>query len=448
MNQKVLLFIFTLFVSSLAARAQVLKIVTIGGNGTIGFSGDGGGAQAAQFNGPLAVAVDTAGNIYVDDYYNYRVRKINTANTISTVAGTGTLGYTGNGSIASSAEVVPGGLAIDRKGNLFISDAYFNVIRKVNPLGIISTYAGTGIGGYSGDSSSATVAKLHSPVGLAIDKKGNLFIADAANHVVRKVDTTGRITTYAGVGTPGYFGDGGVATFAMLDSPIAVTVDRLGNLYIADYYNNVIRKVDTTQVITTFAGTAGSYGYSGDGGLAAFAMLNAPKGVAVDTGLNVYISDANNNVIRKVDASGNISTVVGNGTPGFSGDLGPAAGANLNNPCGIAVDKYGSIYIADANNQRVRKTVSNVGVKNVNETAVHIGAFPNPFTGTITVTGLSRSDKVSVCDITGRQVSEEWNVNNEGPQTYSMKQLAAGTYMLQVWDTDGNRKATVKLTKE
>lgn len=445
MSKKVLVFISLLYAFSLSASAQVLKIITLGGNGIIGFSGDGSGAPAAEFDGPLDVAVDNAGNVYVCDVYNYRIRKISTSGIITTVAGNGSVGYTGNGSIASSAEIGPSGVAADSKYNLYISDRYHAVIRKVNASGIISTCAGNGLQGYSGDSSSATVARLRVPLGLAVDKKGNLFIADAGNHVVRRVDTLGKITTYAGMGVPGYFGDGGNAMLAALDSPVAVAVDRLENLYIVDYFNNVIRKVDANQVITTFAGT-GAHGASGDGNLATLATLNNPKGVAVDTNLNVYISDGDNNVIRQVDASGNITTVVGNGTAGFGGDLGPALGANLNSPCGIAVDVYGSLYIADANNQRIRKTVSNTGVRNVY--AVHVSVFPNPCINTIAIAGLSKSDKVKVYDISGRQVNDTWEAAGSALETYNIGNLAPGIYTLVVSDNVGAGKAAVQLAKE
>jgi hypothetical protein len=447
------LFFYILLLFSFSAHGQARLIFTLAGDGVPGFSGDGGTAPAAELSGPLGVAVDSAGNVYIEDYYNNRVRKVaqnGFAGTITTVAGSGTPGYTGDGSIATNAEIIPHGLALDRYANLYISDENVSVIRKVNAkTQIITTVAGNGTWGYSGDGGQAKYAQLKEPYGMAVDLKGNLYIADAGNMVIRKVDTAGIITTYAGIGdSAGFSGDNAQADSAKLDSPYAVAVDRWGALYITDYVNQVIRKVDTFQNISEFAGTIGVNGYSGDGGAATAATLNNPKGIAVDTFGNVYIADADNNVIRMVNTAGVITTVAGNGSAGFGGDLGPALGCNLHNPYGIAVDVYGNLIIADANNQRVRETynpylaVSNVVSNRSPE------VYPNPFSDNITVTGCSKSDRVSICDITGRQVSEIWTIETESPQTFDIGNLSPGIYMLQVRDSNGNKTAIVKIVKE
>ncbi len=225
---------------------------------------------------------------------------------------------------------------------------------SLSPGSIISTIAGNGTAGYSGDGGPAASAELNSPSGVAVDFSGNIYIADYKNNRIRRVDASGVISTVAGKGTAGYSGDGGPASSAELSTPSGVAVDTSGNIYIADSSNNCIRKVDASGVISTVAGK-GTGGYSGDGGPASSAELSSPFGVAVDASGNIYIADDKNNRIRKVDASGVISTVAGNGTGGYSGDGGPATSAELNSPSGLAVDSSGNIYIADTTNYRVRE---------------------------------------------------------------------------------------------
>ena len=273
--------------------------------------------------------------------------------TIYTVAGNGTLGYTGDNGPATSAEIHgPYAVATDSAGDLYIADSGNNVIRKV-ANGVITTVAGNETMGYSGDNGPATSAQLNAPYGVAVDSAGNLYIADSANNVIRKV-ANGVITTFAGTnGSFGFGGDNGSATSALLFTPSAVAVDSAGNLYIADTSNSRIRKVSASNgVITTFAGD-GTPGFTGDGSSATSAELNGPWGVAVDSAGNLYIADLGNNRIRKV-SGGEITTVAGNGTPGYSGDGGAAANAELNGPSGIAPDAAGNFYIADFENDRIR----------------------------------------------------------------------------------------------
>ncbi|MGH2768211.1 MAG: hypothetical protein ACRDIF_04545, partial [Actinomycetota bacterium] len=220
--------------------------------------------------------------------------------------------------------------------------------------GFISTVAGTGSSGYSGDGGPAASARMKGPRTLAVDSEGNIFIADTMNHRIRKVDSSGIITTVAGTGSAGYSGDGGPATKARLYWPHDVAVDASGNLYIADSANQVIRKVDPSGIITTVAGT-GSAGYSGDGGPATGAKLNEPRGGAVDAAGNIYISDRRNHRIRKVDSSGIITTVAGTGSAGYGGDGGPATAAKLDGARGVGLDGSGNIYIADTGNHRIRR---------------------------------------------------------------------------------------------
>jgi len=277
---------------------------------------------------------------------------------IYTVAGNGVSGYSGDGGAATAAKLtLPAGVATDASGNVYVCDLWNNRIREVNTSGIISTFAGNGTGSYSGDGGPATAATLSSPYGVAVDASGNIYIADYNNNRIRKVNTSGIISTFAGNGTAGYSGDGGAATAATISSPFDVAVDASGNVYFSDTGNDVIRKVNTSGIISTIAGN-GTTGFSGDGGLATAAELNFPRGVAVDASGNVYIADASNNRIRKVNTSGIISTIAGNGGGGFSGDGGLATAAALNGPAGVAVDASGHIYISDANNYRVRELKS------------------------------------------------------------------------------------------
>jgi trimeric autotransporter adhesin len=332
-------------------------ITTVAGNGSFGYGGDGGPATSAQINSSYGVAVDSAGNLFIADTYNERIRKVSTSGIIATVAGNGSLGYSGDGGQAAAAELDnPYGVAVDSAGNLFIADTYNHRIRKVSASGIIATVAGNGSSGYGGDNGSATSAQLNYPSSVTIDSAGSLFIADSNNHRIRKVSTSGIITTVAGNGSSGYSGDSGSATSAQLNYPYGVVVDFAGNLFISDGDNHRIRKV-SLGIITTVAGN-GSYGYSGDSGPATSAQLYYPNGVAVDSAGNLFIADESNNCIRKVSASGIITTVAGNGSYGYSGDGGPATSAQLYYPTGVAVDSAGNLFIADYYNSRIRKVTS------------------------------------------------------------------------------------------
>ena len=280
-------------------------ISTVAGNGTAGFSGDGGPATSAEMDNPTGVAVDSSGNIYFADPDNQRIRKV-TASTghMSTVAGNGTYGFSGDGGAATSAELKnPDAVAVDSSGNVYIADSFSNRVRKVTvSTGVITTVAGSGTAGYSGDGSAATSAELNFPTGVAVDSSGNIYIADIDNYVIRKVTaSTGVISRVAGNGTAGFSGDSGLAISAELSTPAGVAVDTSGNIYIGDYRNERIRKVTaSTGNITTVAGN-GTEGFSGDGGAATSAELNYPESVAVDTSGNFYIGDYGNLRIRKVN---------------------------------------------------------------------------------------------------------------------------------------------------
>jgi len=333
-----------------------LMITTVAGNGDVAYGGDGGPATQAALYAPHGMAFDAAGNLFIADAGNNRVRRVSTDGTILTWAGNGQFAYSGDGSGSPSAALrFPTDVAVDGAGNIFIADSYNNRVRKVSAAGFISTVAGMGDEGFSGDGGPATAAKLSRPWSVAVDPAGNLFIADSGNNRVRRVSTDGTISTVAGSGAAGFSGDGGPATSALLKQPLGVAVDAAGNLFIADAGNRRVRRVSTDGTVSTVAGD-GSWGYRGDGGPATAAALH-PLGVEVDAQGSLFIADPTYNVVRRVSASGTISTVAGTGSSGFSGDGAPATGASLSNPSGVTVDETGSAYIADTGNNRVRRVI-------------------------------------------------------------------------------------------
>ncbi len=332
-------------------------ITTIAGNGSAGYSGDGGAATAATLFYPHGLSFDPYGNLYVADEHNHRIRKISSSGIISTVAGTGTAGFSGDGGPATNAMIdQPYDVACDAVGDIYISDYNNNRIRMVNTSGVITTVAGTGAASSTGDGGPATAATLYNPCGLTIDAFGNIYFGQEHSEIVRKINAAGIISTYAGTGSIGFSGDGGAATNAALHSPNYVCADAIGNLYISDNGNHRVRKVDTAGIITTFAGN-GSSSFGGDGGPATAAQLSYPAGIIIDYNGNVLISDYNNNRIRKVDGAGIISTIAGTGSSSYSGDGSPATSAGVN-PTGLVFDLIGNLYIADYQNNRIRKVQS------------------------------------------------------------------------------------------
>jgi uncharacterized protein (TIGR03437 family) len=328
-------------------------INTVAGNGTLVFSGDGGPATKAGIGIPPDLAVDAAGNLYIVDRDNNRIRKVDTSGTISTFAGNGTSDLSGDGGPATSAALfLPLSVAVDGAGNAYIADGGSNGLRKVNTAGIINQVPVI----------SSTLSRIGSAGSVTVDSAGNVYVTDNASGVY-KLNPAGVLTTVAGPAF-GFSGDAGPANQAAVNSPSGVAVDSAGNIYFADKGNNRVRKVDTKGIITTFAGT-GTAGYSGDGGPATAAKLGlnltaAYQGVAVDSAGNVYIADPQNNRIRMVNSSGIISTFAGNGTPFATGSLGngdggPPASASVMTPYGVRVDSQGNVFIADTGHNSIRK---------------------------------------------------------------------------------------------
>lgn len=333
--------LFTLLLTTgLAAFAQQYTINTVAGiGGVLGYNGDAGPATQAQLVRPFRVTVDSSGNIYIVDYYSYRIREV-TASTgiINTIAGDGTPGYAGDGAAAIDAEIYDvHGIAVDSSGNVYIADTDNGRVRKIDTSGNINTIAGNGAYGYTGDGAAATAAALWFPSGLAFDSSGNLYISDYGNSTVRKIDSKGIITTVAGTGSYGFSGDGGSASKAALAYPYAITFDSSGNLLIADLGNTNIRKVDTSGNISTLISGI------------------TPEDIAVDSTGAIYFVDGVSSIVQKILPGGTIIPVAGNGTASFNGDGGPANQAEVDQPQGVATDTSGNVYVADTQNQVIRE---------------------------------------------------------------------------------------------
>ncbi len=366
-----------------------LVIDTLAGTGSSGSGGDGGPASQAQLGYVRGASVDQAGNLYFADNAT-RVRRIAPDGTISTIAGSANYGYSGDGGPATAAELnTPTDVVVGPEGSLYIADAGNRRIRRITPDGIITTFAGTGSYGYSGDGGPATAAQLASMEGLAIGPDGSLYIADSDYGRIRRITPDGIITTFAGTGSYSYSGDGGPATAAAFRSPADVAVGPDGSVYIADRYNQRIRRVAPNGIISTVAGT-GSAGFGGDGGLATSAYLYYPQAVAVDDAGNLYIGDGNNRRVRRVSSVGIITTIAGTGSGGYSGDGGPARNARIYTTNALLIDYSGALIVSDSDNYRLRRV--GYPLLSIQGSTVDPRSNPVPYTN-VTVQGaaLARS---------------------------------------------------------
>jgi uncharacterized protein (TIGR03437 family) len=347
--------------SSRIRRVAITGIIsTIAGNGQVGLAGDGGPSAAASLFNPLDLAVTPSGTLLVADSHNFRVRSIANG-ALSSVAGNGNYRYSGDGSAGTNATLpAPAGLVVDSAGNVTICDNFANRVRTLNSFGIVNLIAGSSAPGFGGDGGPATSAVFADCDGIAEDSSGNLYIADTGNQRIRKINTAGIVSTLAGNGVNSFSGDNGPAISAGLSAPQGVAVDAQGNVYIGDTGNNRIRKVTPGGIISTIAGD-GAQGYFGDGGPANQTQLNNPTRLLVDASGNLYFSDSGNNVVRQISTSGSIRRVAGNAnaSAGFAGDGGPATAASIANPRGLAIDSTGALLIADGGNLRIRRVDSN-----------------------------------------------------------------------------------------
>ena len=372
----------------------------------MGYGGDNGPATNAQLNSPRDVEVDRLGNIYIADLDNSCIRKIDPSGVITTISGIpGSPGFSGDSGMATDAQLgEPFSIAVDKTGNLYIATRANQRIRKVDPSGIITTIAGTGSVTYNGDNIPATSANLNFPTGVAVDKYGSVYICETNGFRVRKIDTSGIITTIAGTGVSGFSGDGFAATSALLSAPTKICTDTSCNVYITDGGSRV-RKIDISGIINTVAGN-GIYGSSGDGGQATNAELNGCEGVKVDNKGNIYIADGTNLKVRKVNLLSVINTIAGNLIATGLGDGGPATTAFLLNPTGIAIDTAGNVFIADEGHQRIRKTYAHTAGINPIGNELSTTIFPNPSKGNfiITFSAMQKQVELVVTDMMGKEI--------------------------------------------
>ena len=417
-----------------------------------GFSGDGGPANAAELFNPTGVAVDSPGTIYIADVNNQRLRIVNTSGTIQTFAGNGYAyagsgGFSGDGGPATAAELnQPQAVAISASGNVYIADWGNNRIRMVNTSGVISTFAGTGIPAYNGDGIQATDANIFVPDDIALDAKGNIYFSDAGNNRIRMVNTSGIISTFAGTGVGGPFVDGVQATAANIN-PSGVSLDYFGNVYITELGGSCVRKVNSTGIINTIAGV-GIPGYFGDGGPATDAELKYPSRVTVDVHGNVYIADGANQRIRIVNTSGIINSLAGDGYTygGYSGDGGAATATELNYPIGVALDASGNLYIGDEQNNRIRRVTGiSLGIKNIPSSSNEINIYPSPTTGIFTITGLLKGQIIELYNYTGQKLSAA--ISDKNTIQFDISNYANGIYLVRILNKDGSVFTTKKVVK-
>ncbi len=457
-KRTIILLLFTC--ACVCSQAQVAIITTIAGTGAGSFGGDGGPATNAKLYYPTGVCLDRDGNIFLADGVNQRIRRIDGATgIITTVAGNGIAGYNGDNIPATDAKLnAPCDVYTDTSGNVYIADGLNNRIRKITTSsGLITTVAGTGVIGSSGDGGMATNAELSGPVGVCLDNTGNIYIADYDNNKVRKIDiVSGIISTIAGNGTAAYNGDGIPAISAEINGAIQVAADDSGNVFICDQWNHRVRKVNkNTGIITTIAGN-GVSGYSGNDSAATNAKINQPSGICFDKHGNIFLAEYGNGTIRKIDAvSGIISLIAGTGTRGFSGDGGPATAAKLR--CAdVFLDTFGSVYIADYENNRIRIVYNpQLDVPSQNVSTSQVRVYPNPATNVLTIEyKLPNNEEaiMQIIDIMGRLVITKNLSSQKQPfgkltMTLNISSLSQGVYLYKVVQ-NGGAISTGRIIKE
>lgn len=410
------IFILLSFFFFVNAKAQYVS--TFAGS-TQGFVN--GTATTAKFNWPMGIAIDTEGTIFVVDSANYVIRKITSAGVVSTFAGSGIGGFAdGIASVAQFNGI--DGLAVDTAGNVYVADTNNHRIRKISAAGVVSTLAGSTQGYANG---TGTAARFNNPSGVAVDAAGNVFVTDTFNYRIRKITPAGVVSTLAGSGIAGFANGSGTA--AQFNKTYGIAVNDTGSIFVADALNHRVRKITASGVVTTFAGSV--YGYANGNGTAA--KFSYPYGITVDATDNVYVTDAEDNRIRKITIAGMVSTLAGSGIGGFADGIGTTA--QFINPCGVTVDAVGSVFISDATNHRIRKITNSLSTADYHQNQVLI--YPNPVSSIINVDlGDSIASKVILFDMNGRVMQTENIVNSSGIE---ISNLANGMYLMQITTDKG-----------
>ncbi len=412
-NSRKNIFILLFFFFFLGANAQTVS--TLAGSGTNGFAN--GTGTTAQFSYPYGVALDAAGNIYVADRSNNRIRKITTNGVVTTLAGSGIAGFA-NGTGTAAQFNLPIGVATDALGNVYVTDMANNRIRKITATGVVTTLAGSSIAG-SADGTGAS-AQFANPGGIAVDVAGTVYVADSSTNRIRKITAAGVVSTLAG-STPGYAD--GTGTSAQFLYPCGVALDAVGNIFIEDSGNNRIRKITAAGVVSTLAGSTS--GYSDGTGTAA--QFYVPCGVAADAAGNVYVAENGNNRVRKITAAGVVTTLAGSGAQGFTDGEGTAA--QFYWPYGVTIDAVGNIFIGDSGNHRIRKISGVLGTASYSHNQISV--YPIPTTSIINIDLEDITvTKTIIFDLNGRVVQSENIVDNRS--NLNINHLANGIYLMQI----------------
>jgi trimeric autotransporter adhesin len=401
--------------------------------------GDGGPATAAQLPDPTGMRFDTHGNLFVGSGTGNRIRKIDASGIITTIAGRGAGAYSGDGGQATAANIkFPADIALDASGNVFFTDFQNNAIRKIDiATGIITTICGDGTMASSGDNNPATAAQLYGPHGLCFDKTGNLYVG-CDNHVVRKINTAGIISNFAGIGTAGYNGDGIAATTAQLYFPQSIDTDDSGNVYISDVGNYRIRKVNKSGIITTYAGNGGSV-FSGDG-TPATSVQFVPAFIRFGVDKNLYVTHDGSR-ISKIDNAGIFHVIAGTGVKSNTGDGGPASAATFDHPIGIAVDECDNIYVGITTSYNgIRKITYNANpcayLSAYAVNAFKLVIYPNPAYDAINVDNIQGTAVYRLTNMLG--IMQQRGILKAGNNSISIQLLPAGIYMLEVSNNEAS----------